>query len=305
MALFRPTLACHETPDFNQISYPKFGSPKFDGIRALVKPCGLMTRRMKLVPNLALQRILSHPRMMDFDGELVAGDPTEPLCFHRTQSIVMSENKPIRDITFYVFDWCGRPALRYADRLSELRLRLAAAQKLSTFPRNVKLVEQVLVHTPQQALDMEETLVGLGWEGAMFRDPQSPYKYGRSTMREEYLLKCKRFESFEAVILETYEQQTNTNMATMNEVGYSKRSSAKAGKRPAGTLGRFKVRHLKTKVEFFVGAGPALTKKSRKELWDVRETLPGRIIHGRYQLVGTKDKPRSPRMYGFRDRRDL
>jgi hypothetical protein len=37
------------------------------------------------------------------------------------------------------------------------------------------------------------------------RSPHSPYKCGRSTEREAWLLKIKRFEDAEAVVLEPYE----------------------------------------------------------------------------------------------------
>src|SRR5437899_138139 len=80
-----------------------------------------------------------------------------------------------------------------------------------------------------------------GFEGVMLRKPDGPYKFGRSTVREGYLMKVKRFTQEEAVVVGYEEQETNLNEATKDALGHTKRSSHKAGKRPAGVLGALRV----------------------------------------------------------------
>jgi DNA ligase-1 len=48
-----------------------------------------------------------------------------------------------------------------------------------------------------------------------------------------------------------------------------------------------------------------LTDAVRKELWEKRKTLPGKIVKFRYQKIGTMEAPRQPIFLGFRDGRDL
>ena len=57
----------------------------------------------------------------------------------------------------------------------------------------------------------------------MVRTPDSPYKCGRSTEREAWLLKIKRFEDAEAVVLGTYEGMSNMNEAGVDAFGRTKR----------------------------------------------------------------------------------
>lgn len=59
----------------------------------------------------------------------------------------------------------------------------------------------------------KEKCLSEGYEGVMVRDPAGPYKCGRSTEREGWLLKIKRFEDAEAEVLETYEGMSNYNEA--------------------------------------------------------------------------------------------
>lgn len=137
----------------------------------------------------------------------------------------------------------------------------------------------------------------------MLRHPDGPYKHGRSTAKEGWLLKVKRFEDSEARIIGFSELMHNANEAKRNELGHLERSSKKAGKQGAQVLGSFIVKDLKTGVEFDIGTG--FTASQRQELWNVGDNLLGRIIKYKSQPTGVKDKPRFPVFLGFRDNRDL
>lgn len=302
----KPMLAFRENPILKALHWPKLLSPKFDGIRAIrpLEDFRLHTRKLKLVPNIHVRERFCHKLLDGMDGELIVGDPTDPLVYSKTESVVMSyaPPKPADDVRFFLFDYFGRPTWKYRDRLQAIK---SAHALLIADEVPVVLVEQRLVKTPEEALEYEEELVSKGYEGMMIRDPRAPYKYGRSTLSEEYLLKFKRFEDSEAVILSVEEQMENTNEAKANELGYMKRSKKQEGMVGKNTLGAFVCYDKGKRWEFRCGMGPGLTDALRKELWDKRKSLVGKVIKYRWQPAGTKDKPRSPRFMGFRDRRDM
>src|SRR5690606_1152285 len=121
------------------------------------------------------------------------------------------------------------------------------------------------------------------------RSIEGPYKQGRSTFKEGHLLKIKRFEDGEAEVVGVEEQMHNTNEATLDERGYTKRSTHKDGKVGAGVLGSLLVRDTKTGEEFGIGTG--FTMEQRNNLWEGRQYLIGKIVHYRHFPVGRKDAP--------------
>ena len=131
----------------------------------------------------------------------------------------------------------------------------------------------------------------------------SPYKFGRSTLKEGYLLKVKKWEDSEARIVGYENLQTNLNEAVIDERGYTKRSSAKEGKVDTESLGALFVKDLQTGVEFKVGSG--FTQDERERMWADQDNLIGKIITYKYFPVGVKDKPRFPIFKGFRSLEDM
>jgi DNA ligase-1 len=139
----------------------------------------------------------------------------------------------------------------------------------------------------------------------MVRTPDSPYKCGRSTEREAWLLKIKRFEDAEAVVLEPYEGMTNQNTAELDAFGRTKRSLAQAAMIGRGELGGLIVRHLSTGVEFRLGYNHVVGGIDRVTLWQTRESLIGRVVKFSHQPSGAKEAPRFPKFIGFRETWDM
>ena len=129
---------------------------------------------------------------------------------------------------------------------------MEALAALPDSPRIVKVMP-VLIPNASALAAYEEECIAAGHEGVMVRTPDSPYKCGRSTEREAWLLKIKRFEDAEATVLASYEGMTNQNTAELDAFGRTKRSLAQAGMIGRGELGGFVVRHLSTGVEFWLG----------------------------------------------------
>jgi DNA ligase-1 len=137
-------------------------------------------------------------------------------------------------------------------------------------------------------------------EGICFRTPNSPYKQGRSTLKEQYLVKLARFTRQEVTIEGFEEQMENGNATSHNAIGMMDRSSCAANLSGKNTLGSFIVRDLQTGLTFNVGTGVGLTDKLRKEIWMNRERFVGQQITIKFKGHGMKIKPRHPIFVGFR-----
>lgn len=302
MNRFRPLLAYRKNPPLNAIKYPKFGSPKFDGIRANHQESQeLKTRKLKLVPNILVRKRFDDERLTWTDGELIVGKPTDSGVYAATESVVMSyaPPKPVDKVSLYLFDHFRDPSAPYWERLEELhRIRL---------PKHVVVVKQTILRNADEVLEYEEEQVRLGYEGIMLRDQYGRYKYGRSTLREEILMKYVRFEDSEAIITGFEEQMENQNEAKLNELGYMKRSKKQEGMVGKGTMGAILGYDPKKKWEVRAGMGPGLTGELRAELWARRHELLKKKSWFKYRFkpAGTKDKPRSPRYMGLRSSKDM
>lgn len=283
--------------DINSVTLPVYASPKLDGIRATVIDGVLMSRNMKPIPNAHAQSLFGKKKYEGMDGELIVGAATLADAFRATTSGVMSnDGKP--DVYFHVFDDCRQPHVPFHMRLDNLRNRVKVLGR-----KEIVVVPHVHVGAHSLIAELEEKWLAQGFEGLMLRDPHGPYKYGRSTAREGFLLKLKRFEDSEAVVDGVEELEHNQNEATRDGNGRTKRSSAKAGKVAGGVLGNLLVRDVHTGVAFSIGSG--FDAATREALWSVRETLQGQVVKYRYFPTGSKSRPRFPVFLGFRDPRDM
>ena len=288
----KPLLAA-TIKDVDKLDFPVLASPKLDGIRCLQDQGKALSRSLKEIPNRHIQEVLSHPSLQGLDGELIVGDPTDERCFNTTTSAVMSK-AGMPNFTYHVFD--------LHDSKEPFHVRLAGLQRFAGVGV-IRLVPHFLVETAEELLNLEQTFLAQGYEGLMVRDPDGAYKYGRSTVKQGILLKLKRFVDSEAVVIGYEELYHNTNEAKTNELGQTERSTAKAGKVPAGVLGKLIVKDLETDIEFGIGTG--LTAEDRAKLWADKGNLPGQIVKYKSFAVGVKEAPRFPVYLGMRDQRDL
>lgn len=283
--------------DGRNLRFPLLLSPKLDGIRCLIINGVAVSRSLKPIPNKYVQRLFGRPEFNGLDGELIVGSAVDSMAFNQTSSGVMAaDGEP--EVTFWVFDDFTETG-GFARRLHTARRRVQALSRRY----RVSPVDHHEVHDEARLLHLEEHYVSLGYEGVMLRHPDGLYKHGRSTAKEGWLLKLKRFEDGEARVVGFTELMHNANEAKLNELGHLERSSHKAGKVGKQTLGALTVKDLKTGVEFEIGTG--FTASQRQELWNVGDNLLGRVVKYKSQPTGVKDKPRFPVFLGFRDPRDL
>ncbi len=282
--------------DLAKLSYPKLASPKLDGIRAVVRGGVLLSRKLLPIPNLYVQKMFK--QFEHLDGELIVGSPTAPNVMQATMSGVMAiKGEP--DVTFFAFDHLSVPGDPFTTRHARVNRLLAEEHCM------LSGVDQVMVRHEAELLAFEQRCLDMGYEGIMVRDPAAPYKFGRSTVREGGLLKMKRFEDAEAKIIGCVAEFENTNVATRNEVGRTKRSTDAAGLVPKDILGALTVRGINGQfkdVEFNVGG---FTAAQKLDLWRRKDSLLGKVIKYKFFPHGSKDAPRHPGFLGFRDPRDM
>ena len=299
--MFKPMLAPGEDPlsypdYFDKLQYPLLGSPKFDGIRCIIKSNKAMSRSFKMLPSAQVQEefvLQNH-----LDGEIIAGNATDFDVYNRTQSYVMSENKP-GDLSYYVFDYCHPDWL---DKPFYERLSYAKGILPNTPDNKYYMIEHYDIENYQDLVEYENKCLEAGFEGIMLRDPVGRYKMGRGTFREGLIYKLKRFKDAEGKVIGFQEQMDNYNIKEKDELGYSKRSSSKEGLVPANTLGRFIIDFNGMELDIAPGNFNHL---ERKEIWSNQDEFLGKLLKFRYFNHGIKDKPRFPRAIGFRNLMDL
>ena len=283
----KPMLAqALKAEDFANIKYPVLCTPKLDGIRCLIINGKPVSRNFIDIPNRYVQKTMAG--LPDYlDGELMVEGG-----FNSVQSAIMREDgEP--NFTYNIFDYGKFEKNEYWQRAESLiHLKL---------PSYCKLVLPNVIKNSQELDEYEARCIGLGYEGVMIRSPSGPYKFGRSTIKEAYLVKLKRFEDSEAEIIGFEERMHNDNIAEEDNFGHTKRSSHKDNLKPANTLGALIVKDIKSGIEFNLGTG--FDDTLRKEIWDNKSKYMGKIPT--YQFQGIVDKPRFPSFKGFRDVRDI
>jgi DNA ligase-1 len=271
-----------------KLRYPVLATLKKDGIRA-IKLNNLVSRTLKLIPNYSIRaRAMKLPA--GFDMELWNPE----LNYDEIESIVMSKEHERSDlIQFHILDWFGE--LPYQTRYNQAIINIRhydwkdteyqypfPCQDAETLFRTFKIFEQE------------------HGEGICFRTPNSPYKQGRSTIREQYLIKLARYVRQEVTIVGFLEQMENGNSDNYNAVGKMDRSSCQDNLLGKDTLGAFLVRD-KNGLDFKVGTGVGLTDALRKEIWNNKAKWIDKQITIKHKPHGMKIKPRSPIYIGLRE----
>ena len=298
----RPMLAFSkpvEPKDVDLSRGPVHVSPKLDGIRCLSMESVCMSRTLKPLPNKYMQGLLAHQLLHGMDGEVVVGSPTAPDCINATTSGVMSrDGEP--EFTYFVFDYWLTPAIGFRQRYGYVKRKVLEAQRLGL---PVVRVIQTLCNTHREIEEATGANYELGYEGSIIRSFDGKYKYNRSTLAEGLLLKVKSFLDSEIHVTGFVEMKHNANAATTDERGFTKRSTHKDNKVPAGTLGKILGIDTASGVSLTIGAGK-MTAPEKLHVWQNQEKYLGQLAKYRYAPYGVKDLPRHPRFITWRDATD-
>jgi DNA ligase-1 len=284
----KPLLAGNFDP--NKAKYPYISTPKIDGIRFLMVDGVAVSRTFKPIRNVYIQNLLSKHLPDGIDGELTSGDT-----FQSSTSAVMTiEGEP--EFKVWVFDYVNsdQPIQSYLTRISNIPF---ISHELS-----YEILTGVLIETHEELISYEEECLRNGFEGIMVRDPGGTYKFGRSTVNDNILLKVKRFLDDEAVLMEIHEKMSNQNPEEKDAFGNIKRSASLEGMVPTGVAGTLVV---KTQDGMVFGIGSGLNDEMRVELWNHQEKYIGKLVKYKYFPQGVKELPRHPVFLGFRDADDI
>lgn len=295
----KPMLGCNKEIPFNEVVLPVYASYKIDGVRMLVRNQVPMSRTYIPLRNQVIIDTFSKPEYEGLDGEIVFGAANTDGTFLATTGKARKKTTT-GEPTFYVFDVIDCPDLPFESRMEVVKERCKGLP-------NVVVLEQRLVTTEADLKAFVIEAVEAGYEGAITRSPKGPYKFGRSTALEQYLLKFKKFVVREAYITGFVEQMTNTNEAGKDAFGRTKRSKKKDGMIPAGTLGTLDVVDTETGVAFQLAA--SIPADLKQEIWDNQEDYLHDVVQYRMLDHGIKDKPRNTSikviLHGIRPKFDV
>lgn len=282
--------------------FPLYGSFKFDGYRSVGVDGGMKSNSLKDIRNMFIQACMRGDEVNGLDGELIVGPPNAPDVYNKSSPVMKFETEP--DFKFYVFDDFTRPNDPYEVRLTTLRRRVREFNESRPTEGRAVVVDQVLLNNLEELYAFEQRALIEGYEGVMLRRPDGKYKFGRSTAKEGYLLKVKRFSHGEGVIVGFEERLHNDNEAFIDELGRTARSTAAEGLSGTGMMGALWLNDPKYAEPFKVGCG-TMTHDEAKWAWDNRESLSGQVSRYRWFPHGTIDAPRHGMYDGLRDNDDL
>ena len=298
MQIKKPLLAATFDPD--KAKFPYLATPKIDGIRFLMVDGKAVSRSFKPIRNKYIQGILSETLPDGIDGELTVGTN-----FQDSSSGIMSVNgEP--DFHVWMFDYVEStddtlPIREYSVRVRQLE-ELDALGDFKAIKGRYTVLTPTLVNDMESVQKLEEQWTAQGYEGVMLRDPDGAYKFGRSSVKENIILKVKKFLDAEGIVIGFKEKMTNLNEPTLDAFGNMERKGGKGGLVPANTLGAFRLM-LHDGSEVSCGSG--LNDEQRKEIWENQDKYLDQFVKFKYMAHGIKDLPRHPIFLGFRDIDDM
>lgn len=283
---FKPMLA--EAVELDQVKFPIYASPKLNGVRCIVTGGQALSRSKKLLPNAFIQRWANDNAevLEGLDGEIIVGSETASDALNQSTSGVMRKTgEP--DFTFWVFDKVIE-GQEFRVRKQNLEAHFHALD--GKLPR-CRLVPQTKIYNVEDLKAYERKNLDAGYEGTMLKSFDGPYKFGRSSVKQGYLLKRKIFVDDEFEIVGYEPKYHNANEAYTNELGRTARSTSKENLVALDTLGAL---ICKTKGGHLFNVGTGYDDAERERLWKIRTELHGQLAKVKYFPEGMVDVPLLP-----------
>lgn len=332
---FKPMKTVNEAMSFEDVTYPKLISVKFDGVYALNLASKLLGRSLKAMKNVWVTDLLSKDKFTGICGEIMntSLDPDAPeelkinrqdLC-RNTTSFTGAIKKEDWDFVIAVFDFVGDGSEEYCKK--PYNQRMADLGQLFLDMDNCQFITkhefagivyqefmadgiQFIVPEPkivEDAIDAEyiyNLAIDEGHEGIILREIEGIYKFGRATKKSQEMIRFKPSDDSEIIITHLEPMFENNNEAKINELGHTERSSHKENKVQLEMVGALVGYDINTGEEVRIGAGK-LTHAERSEVWLGRGEYIGRLAKYRFMATGIKTKPRHPRFISWRNVEDL
>ena len=284
----------------------RYVSEKLDGIRCLFFGGVAYSRTLKPLPNKKLQALAkAYAQVLEgCDGEVIAGgDKYAVGVLQRSNSFCMKADSD-DEFCVYLFD-------RYIPDMPWITRYMNICEHVTGVP-NVKVLEHYFVREKNNYqftgiswidLDLfEQSVLEKGGEGCIVRSTYGEYKFGRSASKNPELQKVKRFDDAEFKVVGYAQFETNQNELERDERGYAKRSTSKEGKVLVEQLGSL-VCVLPDGRTFNVGSG--FTLQQRKDLWENRGMLVGKLAKVQYFGYSPDGIPLLPVFLDFRAEIDV
>ena len=297
--IFTPMLAPNQQPILDELVYPLIASHKIDGIRMIVKDGKLLTRSLKPIMNVNLQKRFkfladwSQKNNIILDGELFSPSVSFPDLSGMCRGF---ENELLNDLKFYCFD---RIISENFDEPYQKREK-GIQPILDLFnPEFVIKVKSYVVINAQEVKDLFEKVIADKFEGLILRSLDGRYKSGRATLKENLMYKCKPFETFDSQITGVV-QSTEVNEDAekkINELGRSVTSKKLSERHTIEKASAFWVDYEGKPLKVVL----AMTDPEKVAVWANRDGLIGKTIEYKGMLVGSKDVPRHPVMIRYRE----
>lgn len=313
----KPQLA--EDAILEKVKFPCIMQPKIDGVRALNLNGTLTGRSLKPFEGFGITEYFSRPEFMGLDGEMILGDKpncTERLCSLTTGAMGRFKDvEEMPDLHWWVFDLVAEDARHreYQRRYEMLRYYVECTLE---HPR-VHLVPLVIADDLEELQGFIAHYFDLGYEGAILRNPDAPYKEGRATQKGQELWRVKSWADAEILVTGITEGEVNMNEAKKNALGRTERSSAKAGMVPNGQVGSIQGVLLADfrcpitgkllfpkGLEITVGSGE-MTVAEATRYFQRPKDIVGHIVKFKHMTHGVKDKPRFPTYISHRLPQDM
>lgn len=310
----KPQLA--EDAILEKVKFPCIVQPKIDGVRALNLNGTLTGRSLKPFEGFGITEYFSRPEFVGLDGEMILG--SKPNCGERLCSLTtgaMGRFKGVEempDLHWWVFDHLADPSLPYLKRYWRLK---EVVENLNLPHIHLVPMYQAYIRPDLDALIAD--FFDLGYEGAILRNPDAPYKPGRATQKGQELWRVKSWADAEILVTGITEGEVNMNEAKKNALGRTERSSAKAGMVPNGQVGSIQGvlladfhcpitgRLLFPKgLEITVGSGEMTVAEATRYFQRPKDII-GHIVKFKHMTHGVKDKPRFPTYISHRLSQDM
>lgn len=314
-----PQLAVDVAPDFKGMRFPVWGFRKIDGVRGCHVTGKFTGRSLEDMKNTDLAAMYSHPGYEGMDGELtidghlrnsdlpdsLRAEGNETLCSLTTgitnrAKLRKGETALPTNVVWNLFDYLHPDVidLTYRERYNELSLLVADGAD----PR-ICLLLYTPIENAEQAAAYIADCIDLGYEGAIFRDPNALHKHGRATARGNDFWRYKPASAKDCVITGFEEAMENQNEKTTNALGRSERSSHAENKVGKGMIGAFLATDKATGLPIRLGPGSS-THAQRVEWFNNPSEIVGWA--GEYVSLdtGVKDQPRQARFLRRREKYD-
>jgi DNA ligase-1 len=298
---FAPILAPNQQPVLDELVYPLIASNKIDGLRMIVKDGKLLTRSLKPIMNVNLQNRFkflaewSQKNNTILDGELFSPAISFPELSGMCRGF---ENVLIDDLKFYCFD---RIISENFDEPYQRREK-GIQPILDLFnPEFVTKVKSYIVINAQEVKDLFEKVIADNFEGLILRSLDGRYKFGRASLKENLMYKCKPFETFDRQITGVVQSTEVDEDAEkkINELGRSVTSKKLSERHTIEKASAFWVDYEGKPLKVVL----AMTDPEKVAVWANRASLIGKWIEFKGMKIGMKKGglPRHPVMIRYRE----